>query len=147
MLEIRELKASDRKLIETFWNSLSADTLKWFAHYNSVDEIFTEGSYKLIGLESGKILVYGFLLPDTNFPDTPSLGIVALDSERKRGFGTAMMRRLEEGGKARGYTKIFLTVFIDNIAALSLYIKAGYEPQGIVKRKGRESYAMTKKIG
>jgi GNAT superfamily N-acetyltransferase len=146
MLEIRELKASDRKLIETFWNSLSADTLKWFAHYNSVDEIFTEDSYKLIGLESGKIVVYGFLLPNTNFPDTPSLGLVTLDSEREKGFGTAMMGRLEMSAKVCGYTEIFLTTFTDNLPALSLYIKGGYVPQGIVKRKGRDSYAMTKKI-
>jgi len=146
MLEIRELKESDRILMGKFWNSLSANTFKRWRHYDTIDEIFSEKSHKLIGLKNGKIVVYGFLLPDDAFPDTPSLGIVTLDSERRTEVGTVMMMKLEEMGKAQGYKNIFLTTFVDNIPAFLLYKKLGYETREIVKRKGKDSYAMIKKL-
>ncbi|GAH97477.1 unnamed protein product, partial [marine sediment metagenome] len=146
MLKIRRLKESDRALMENFWNDLSVDTLRMWQHYESVNDIFREKSHKLIGLKNSKIVVYGFLLPDDNFPDTPSLGIVTLDSERKIGVGTLMMENLEEMGKTLEYKNIFLTTFVDNIPAFSFYKKLGYKTCEIVKRQGKDSYAMVKKV-
>lgn len=130
--------------METFWKSLSERTLKMWNHYATVDDIFREKSHKLIGLKNGKMVVYGFLLPDDKFPDTPSLGIVTLDSERGKGIGTLMMKKLEEMGKTQGYKNIFLTTSVSNIPAFSFYKKLGYETREIVKRQGENSYAMSK---
>ena len=146
-LEVRELKKSDRERMIDFWNSLLPDTFRWWHHYESVDGIFREKSHKLIGLKNGKIVVYGYLIPNDDFPDTPALGIVTLDSEQRTGIGTQMMKKLEEVGKAQGYKNIFLTTFTDNIPAFSLYKKLGYETREIVKRQGKDSYAMVKKLG
>jgi len=146
MLTIRELRESDRALMETFWTGLSENTFKMWDHYNTVPDIFSEKSHKLIGLKGGKIVVYGFLLPNYDFQDTPSLGITTLDSEQRKGFGTAMMKRLEEVAKSKGYKNIFLTTFTDNTPAYSLYKEMGYAVQGIVKRSGKDSYAMKKRL-
>jgi len=146
MLKIREIKESDRALMADFWNSLLPDTFQWWHHYESVDDIFREQSHKIIGLKNGKIVVYGYLVPDDDFPDTPALGIVILDSEQRTGIGTLMMKKLEERGEAQGYKNIFLTTFTDNIPAFSFYKKLGYETREIVKREGKDSYAMNKKL-
>lgn len=145
-MEIRELKETDYRLMENFWIGLSPDTFIWWSHYKNVDDIFQEKSHKLIGLKSGKIVVYGFLLPNDTFPDTPSLGLVTLNSERRKGFGEEMMRNLEKVGKVFGYKKLFLTTYIDNTPSFLLYKKMGYEIQGLVKRNGKDSYAMIKNI-
>lgn len=146
MLTIRELNESDRALMKSFWDDLSATTFRMWSHYPTADDIFSETSHKLIGLKGGKIVVYGFLAPNDDFPDTPSVGIATLDSEHRKGFGTAMMKQLEKIAKSKGYKNIFLTTFTDNIPAFSLYKKLGYETREIVKRQGKHSYAMIKKL-
>lgn len=146
MLTIRELNESDRALMKSFCDGLSVTTFRMWKHYTTVDDIFSETSHKLIGLTGGKIVVYGFLMPNDDFPDTPSVGIATLDSEHRKGFGTAMMKKLEETGKEQGYKNVFLTTFTDNIPAFSLYKKLGYETREIVKQQGKDSYAMVKKL-
>lgn len=144
MTQIRELREPDRALMNDFWNNLLPETFQWWHHYESVDDIFREKSHKLIGLKNGKIIVYGYLIPDDDFPDTPALGIVTLDSERRTGIGTLIMKKLEEVGVAQGYKTIFLTTFVDNIPAFSFYKKLGYETCEIVKRQDKDSYTMIK---
>lgn len=144
MLKIRRLKESDRASMENFWNDLSADTLRMWHHYKYADDIFREKSHKLIGLKNSKIVVYGFLLPDDNFPDTPSLGIAT--SEEERGFGTRMMKALEVVARKQAYKNIFLTVYIENVRAVRFYKKMGYEIQSVVKRRVGLAYTMKKKL-
>ena len=146
MLKLRELKESDRALMENFWNSLTADTFRWWHHYGSVDDIFHEKSHKLIGLQNGKIVVYGFLLPDDNFPGTPSLGIVTSEEERRKGLGTKMLKALEKVARKKGYKNIFLTAYIENKGAVRFYNKMGYEIRSVVKRRAGLAYSMKKKL-
>lgn len=132
--------------METFWTGLSANTFKMWDHYNTVDDIFSEKSHKLIGLENDRIVVYGFLLPNGDFPDTPSLGIVVLEQDRGNGFGARMMKALEMVARKHGYKNIFLTVYIENTKAVRFYNKMGYEIRSAVKRRAGLAYAMNKKL-
>lgn len=146
MINIRELVASDKKLMEKFWNNLSRETLKWWHHYNSAEDILSEDSHKLIAIDKGKIVAYGFLLPDHNFPGAPSLGIVVSDEYRGGGIGTTMMKKLEAMARDSGYKNIFLTTYIENIKAISFFKKMGYKIQGMVERKAGYAYAMKKEL-
>lgn len=137
---------SDRKLMEEFWNNLSEDTIKWWHHYGSVKDIFCEDSHKLVGLDNGKIIAYGHLLPDYKFPNTPSLGIVVSDEYRGGDVGATMMEKLEAMARDRGYKNIFLTTYIENIKAVSFFKKMGYKIQGMVERKAGYAYAMKKEL-
>ena len=48
---------------------------------------------------------------------------------RHRGIGTALMQHAQRWAKAKGYGQISLQVFENNIAAMSLYEKLGYQSQ------------------
>jgi len=46
---------------------------------------------------------------------------------RRRGIGEALMKRLEEEFSKRGCEEIFLEVAVNNVPAITLYKKLGYE--------------------
>jgi len=149
MIIFRELRDDDRKILQNFLNSLSEETLNKWRHYSGeiIDEIYKEFSHKLIGLDDGKIVVYGCLIPNDNYPDTPALGIVVTDEYQGRGVGSLMMRELENLATEKSYKFIFLTAFKSNHHAYNLYKKMGYEVIDEVERYGIPAYAMKKDIG
>ena len=57
------------------------------------------------------------------------LGVMAVEVERefrRQGLGAAVTAALAEWGRARGATRSYLTVLVDNAPALALYEKLGY---------------------
>jgi ribosomal protein S18 acetylase RimI-like enzyme len=54
---------------------------------------------------------------------------------RGQGIGNALLRSVLESAKARGLTRIELTVREKNLPALTLYRKVGFRVEGI-KHKG-----------
>ena len=53
------------------------------------------------------------------------VGVVA--SARRGGVGEALMRAVHEEARARGVERVWLEVIVENIGALALYEKLGYE--------------------
>lgn len=62
-----------------------------------------------------------------------SLGISILTKYRGLGLGTIIMNQLIEKAKLLGKTKIDLEVREDNLNAIKLYEKVGFEHEGIIK--------------
>ena len=58
--------------------------------------------------------------------DIPSLGIAIHPEARGRGLARPFMAFLHAAAKARGATKIRLTVYNDNQRAVELYRRLGY---------------------
>ncbi|MGD1897316.1 MAG: GNAT family N-acetyltransferase [Phormidesmis sp.] len=50
-------------------------------------------------------------------------------AHRRRGLGSALMTHAHQWAKAQGYSQMSLQVFEDNLSALNLYQKLGYQPQ------------------
>jgi ribosomal protein S18 acetylase RimI-like enzyme len=144
----RELWDSDKKAMQNFLSGLSERTLDKWRHYSGeiIDEIYKEPSHKLIGLDDGKIVAYGCLVPNDKYPDAPALGIVVADEYQGRGIGSFMMRELEKLAIEKSYKFIFLTTFKSNYRAFNLYKKVGYEVVDEVKSYGIPAYTMKKDI-
>ena len=64
------------------------------------------------------------------------LGIGVLKPFRGQGIGEALIRAALEKAKARGLTRIELTVFEPNKAAMHLYTKLGFVVEGTKKKAG-----------
>ncbi len=60
-----------------------------------------------------------------------SLGMVLLPEARGRGGGRALLEAALEYARASGAHKIDLEVWTDNARAISLYVSAGFEVEGI----------------
>ena len=63
------------------------------------------------------------------------MGVVA--AHRERGIGSALMQATLDDARARGLTRIELTVRIDNERAKRLYEKFGFVVEGLCRRHMR----------
>lgn len=50
-------------------------------------------------------------------------------AHRRQGLGSALMAHAQSWAKAQGYSQMSLQVFEDNVAAMTLYEKLGYQSQ------------------
>jgi RimJ/RimL family protein N-acetyltransferase len=58
------------------------------------------------------------------------LGMGLLPAFRGRGLGTALIKATLQGASGCGITRVELTVHADNIHAIKLYEKVGFETEG-----------------
>ena len=65
------------------------------------------------------------------------LGMGILDGFRSRGVGSALMRATLGRARKRGFTRVELTVRVDNRRAIGLYRKFGFVPEGRKRRAFR----------
>lgn len=64
-----------------------------------------------------------------------SIGMAVRDDWHRRGVGTALMRAaIDLADRWIGYSRLELTVYTDNAAALALYRKCGFEIEGTARR-------------
>jgi putative acetyltransferase len=64
-----------------------------------------------------------------------SIGMAVHDAHQGRGVGTALMKAaLDLADNWLQFTRIELTVYTDNVAALALYKKFGFEIEGTHKQ-------------
>ena len=63
-----------------------------------------------------------------------TLGMGVAASHRGIGVGTALLRATLEGAVARGLTRIELVVRTDNVPAIELYRRHGFELEGRLRR-------------
>ena len=68
------------------------------------------------------------------FAHAGMLGIGILAEHRGRGIGEALLRAALDSAKARGLTRVELTVRQRNVGAAALYRKLGFEVEGVKKR-------------
>ena len=91
--------------------------------------------------ENGEVIATYRLIPKTDRQKhTVYLGGFTIkDTSRGKGLGSGILsdikRQCEENGKVR----IELTVDVDNMAAIGLYKKAGFETEGTVRKSYRLS--------
>jgi [ribosomal protein S18]-alanine N-acetyltransferase len=76
---------------------------------------------------SGSVLAYGMLRGWDEGYAIPSLGIAIHPEARGRGLARPFMAFLHAAAKARGATKIRLTVYNDNQRAVEIYRHLGYQ--------------------
>ena len=79
-----------------------------------------------VACAAGRVLAYGILRGWDEGFDIPSLGIAIHPEARGRGLARPFMAFLHAAAKARGATKIRLTVYNDNQRAVELYRRLGY---------------------
>lgn len=65
------------------------------------------------------------------------LGMGLLASHRGRGIGAALLRRTLDDARDKGFTRVELTVRVDNTRAKKLYEKLGFEVEGLCRRHMR----------
>jgi len=68
----------------------------------------------------------GFLMCQLSGDDFEILTFCVTPCARRKGFGEKLLNRAKELAKKRNLRKIFLEVSSHNVAALSLYAKAGF---------------------
>lgn len=74
----------------------------------------------------------GIAIDQINGTRHPNIFLIYVDPVyRRQGIGRALMQHLEIWAKNRGYTQIGLQVFVDDLPAIELYQKLGYQTRSI----------------
>jgi ribosomal-protein-alanine N-acetyltransferase len=93
--------------------------------------------------------IAAFIITESDAVRGHILTIDVLDAHRRRGLGSALLRRAEQSLFARGVRTIELETATDNKTAVAFWQKHGYRTRGLLKRYylGRDdAFAMTKKL-
>lgn len=102
---------------------LTRDEARQIAHRAGLDVY-------LVGVERDRVVTYGMLRGwDEGFA-VPSLGVAVHPAHRGRGLGRRMMGELHTIARARGATRVRLTLDVDHSAAKTLYASLGYRFEG-----------------
>ena len=78
--------------------------------------------------------IIGYVCGSALFEDSELMRIAVLPTHRGKGFGELLLKRFIEGVAARGAERTFLEVRASNEAALSLYLKSGFQKNRLRKR-------------
>jgi ribosomal-protein-alanine N-acetyltransferase len=93
--------------------------------------------------------IAAFIITESDAVRGHILTIDVLDAHRRRGLGSALLRRAEQSLFSRGVRTIELETATDNKTAVAFWQKHGYRTRGLLKRYylGRDdAFAMTKKL-
>ncbi|HSC23620.1 MAG TPA: GNAT family N-acetyltransferase [Casimicrobiaceae bacterium] len=92
----------------------------------------------LVALVDGEIVGNGGLHPASKSPrrrHAGTIGVAVRDDWHGRGVGTALMTAIVDlADNWIGYSRLELTAYTDNEAALALYRKFGFEIEGTARR-------------
>jgi len=134
VIRYRFLGYKDINMLVEFLNSLSDETYRLWYHYvdsNSYDKacyIIEEDSIKLIAIDYDRIVGYGYLCNDVDYPNIPSLGIVVRDDYQNRGIGKEMLKHLIFISKSfKSISGIYLTCAKNNKRAFHLFSGLGWK--------------------
>lgn len=96
------------------------------------------GMVKLVAAQGERIVGWCDVIPKPfeGFRHSGQLGMGILANHRRRGLGTRLLAGTLEAAQRRGLTRIELQVFASNHAAIALYLRAGFQREG-VKRAAR----------
>ncbi len=94
------------------------------------------GAPAFVAQDDGRVVgwcnVIRKLRPTTSHSGVLGMGVAA--SHRGRGIGGRLIATTLETALARGLTRIELTVRTDNLAAIALYRRSGFETEGQLRR-------------
>ena len=93
---------------------------KKLAHYEGKD-------YYCVAVVDKRVVGYGMLRGWDEGYSRPSLGIAVHPDERGKGLSKQLMSHLHEVARKRGAKQMRLRVKVDNLVAVGLYRKLGYE--------------------
>jgi len=143
---IREALEEDLETVIQVWNKVASEK-----KYILVEEVtdlqrkrFMEIMEKKIGFcivaeVEGKIVGNCVLVPRGlvayKSRHVLDLGMQVLREYRGLGIGNALMDYIIEWAKKHGYEKISLSVFSTNKPAINLYVKFGFEIEGVKKKE------------
>lgn len=100
-------------------------------------ETFPEGSACLVAEVDGKVIGSAAIMCRNKSPRRRHVGEIGMAVDRewaRKGVGSALLKALiDMGEKWLNLSRIELTVFVDNQAAISLYKKFGFEVEGTHK--------------
>jgi ribosomal protein S18 acetylase RimI-like enzyme len=132
-LEVRQLCPEQEKTLSELFDSVSKDGEAHFHPHPLTEEyarkVCQYGGQDLyyVVLDGIEALGYGMLRGWDDGYDVPSLGIVVRAGVRGCRFGEMLMHFLHSAARRRGAKQIRLKVYPENVAALHLYRKLGYE--------------------
>ena len=142
----KDLLISDRiqkREFSQFLSKLGPDTQKNFTYFGKINsknvksivdkELNRKDKIKFFTFLNGKLISYSFL---TKFEKPTKkhnciLGIVISKGWQKKGLGKNICDYMIKFAWKKGFRKIWLTVYSDNVRAFKLYKSLGFEIEGI----------------
>lgn len=111
-------------------NGAHAEDPKLYDDLHHIEESYIDsGGEFVVGVESGRIVAMGALNRSSSDRAEIKRMRVHPDSQR-RGFGRAVLRRLEARAVELGYTALHLDTSLLQVAAQSFYVQNGYAETG-----------------
>jgi ribosomal protein S18 acetylase RimI-like enzyme len=113
------------------------------------------GAFDLVAVEDGGVLGWSevAVLPYARARHVGSLVLGVDAAAAGRGLGGALLEEAAAEGTRRGLTRLELTVLVDNLRAVRLYLRAGFTVEGLrrgsVRRDGvvTDEYWMARLLG
>ena len=91
---------------------------------------FGEGNISIVAENEGEI-VGGITVHPTGIDGVASLGMSIVPEHRGLGLGRDLLDAAIEAAREAGYRKLELEVFPENAPAIALYLRAGFEIEGL----------------
>ena len=90
------------------------------------------GMTQFVAVDDGRVVGWCDVNPKTHetLRHSGVLGMGVAASHRGQGLGSALLRATLEAASARGITRVELVVRADNVAAIALYERQGFELEG-----------------
>ena len=109
---------------------------------------------QFVVLDNGKVVGWCDIIPGTRkcYKHVGEMGICLLPEYRDKGIGAKLIKKTIKKAKEKGIKRIELEVISDNRNALSLYLKLGFQIEGLKKKallldgKYKDDYIMSKFI-
>ena len=130
MIEIRPFQAEDEAAVIALWARCEL-TRPWNdPHKDIARKLGVQRELFLVGTEGGAIVAAVMAGYDGH---RGSVNYLAVDPQhRRRGYGRALMQRIEQALAERGCPKINLMVRSANAEVIAFYQKLGYAPDDVV---------------
>ena len=123
-LIIKKITIADLAVLKNFIQN-SGESLKTFRYYEKRDlKIISNHLLTILLFLNNKPIAYGHLEIEDN---KTWLGIMVSESEKGKGYGKVVMSHLISFCKKNKFSNIFLSVDKNNINAIHLYQKFGFE--------------------
>ena len=94
------------------------------------------GAPQFVALDDGRVVGWCDVVPRPRetMRHTGVLGMGVAASHRGRGIGSALLRATLEAAAGAGVTRVELMVLVENVRAVALYRRHGFETEGRCRR-------------
>ena len=137
MIEVYKMSLTD---LESIKEILVSDFDDFWNYSILKDELSNANSYYLVAKLDNEILGFAGIKYVLN--DADIMNIVVKKSKRKSGIGSLLLKNIIELCKKLNISTLFLEVNEENIPAISLYKKFGFEKIGFRKNYYKENNAI-----